>query len=183
MNDVSCYRGNRESPRPPQPISPHGRFASVRMVRGTVGPALTLVHFVLSLIHWKTQSVFQAVTRYTRDDLARLRTAGHRWFAAPCGHRSHYRGLHFVQASQFTAAQRAPPHSGRSVRNEKRTCSDLSDPRPDPAPRSRGRPRGRWPLEGRTRGSTRRTSGGVRGRSRASRGVPGCWCRTRRGPA
>ncbi len=36
-----CSRGNGESPRPPQPISPHGCNAPVRMVRGTAGPALT----------------------------------------------------------------------------------------------------------------------------------------------
>ncbi len=42
--------GSTESPRPPQPISPHGCEAPVRMVHGTYGSALTLSHSVPSLI-------------------------------------------------------------------------------------------------------------------------------------
>ncbi|ELY44072.1 hypothetical protein [Natronorubrum tibetense] len=45
------------------------------MVRGTSGPALTLVPFGHSLIHRKTLRVFHAVARGTRDDLAQLRVA------------------------------------------------------------------------------------------------------------
>ncbi|ADB60189.1 hypothetical protein Htur_1299 [Haloterrigena turkmenica DSM 5511] len=39
---VFCCRAGRELPHPPQPISPHGCEAPVRMVRGTRSPALTL---------------------------------------------------------------------------------------------------------------------------------------------
>jgi len=63
----------------------------------TPSPADSLVHFVLSLI--------------PRTTLRR----GSPWLAAPCGHRSHHQGRHFVPASQFTAAQRAPPDTGWSV--------------------------------------------------------------------
>jgi len=54
----------------------------------------------------------------THSSLAQNRVTAHRRFAVPCGHRSHYRGPHFVQASQFAAAQRAPLHTGWSVWNK-----------------------------------------------------------------
>ncbi len=42
------------------------------MVRGTVGSALTLTHFVRSLIHRKTLRVFHAFVHSVHEDLARL---------------------------------------------------------------------------------------------------------------
>ncbi len=155
---MTCNRGNRESPRPPQPIATHGPKArsrvtsfpvhlavlapgsrseprTVRMVRGTGGPALTFApqgahsstvrassdELLKNRIFFASRDGFAVSNDFltlfaktSRDVVSRLRCA-HGSLRSPLA----FRGAHCVRASRRSAGrQRAPPHAEWSVWSE-----------------------------------------------------------------
>jgi len=98
------------SPRPPQPIARSYRRSLIHMKTLRVFQAF--VHSVFSrALRARSHGMRDQRSRTIHEDLARLQAAAHNPFAVPSGHRPQYPGRHFVQASLFAAAQRAPPHA------------------------------------------------------------------------